>query len=89
MPASLTLDRRRRQLPCPRRMRTRKRRFLPKPPMMSQWTKPTTSTRPPKRQSYSRYISDRAMFSRMSFPALGNESQVPNPLQGSSTRACW
>ena len=48
MPASLTLDRRQRRLPCPRRMRTRKRRFLPKP-MTSQRMSPTTWMRPPKR----------------------------------------
>jgi PRTRC genetic system protein E len=40
-----------RQLPCPRRMRMRKRRFLPKSPKMSQRMNPTTWTRPRKRQS--------------------------------------
>ena len=39
----------RRQLPCPRRMRTRKRRFLPKPTKTSQRMNPTTWMRPPKR----------------------------------------
>ena len=48
MPAFLTLDRRRSQLPCPRRMRTRKRRFLPRL-MMSQWMSPTIWMRPRKR----------------------------------------
>jgi len=46
--ASLTLDRCQHQLPCPSRMRTRSRRFLPRP-MMSQRMNPTTWTSPLKR----------------------------------------
>jgi hypothetical protein len=51
MPASLTLDRRGSQLPYARRMRARKRRFLPKPTKTSQLMNPTTWKRPRKRQS--------------------------------------